>query len=80
MLMAASRGQPQSLTGRNMAPNMGMPAAPSQENMPFSSEVEDEANGYFQKIYNQPPNNLSIEDVLEMLKAFKDSSNRRERV
>lgn len=47
----------------------------------FSKSVEDEANSYFQKIYNQPPHQvLSIDEVLEMLKRFRDSQNKRERV
>ena len=47
----------------------------------FSKILEDEANSYFQKIYNQPPHQvLSIDEVLEMLKRFRDSTNKRERV
>lgn len=45
-----------------------------------SKEVEDEANGYFQRIYNHPPHpTLSIDEVLEMLKKFQESPNKRER-
>uniref|UniRef100_T1ISW7 CCR4-NOT transcription complex subunit 1 n=1 Tax=Strigamia maritima TaxID=126957 RepID=T1ISW7_STRMM len=45
-----------------------------------SSEVEDEANSYFQRIYNHPPHpTLSIDEVLEMLKKFQDSPAKRER-
>lgn len=45
-----------------------------------AKEVEDEANSYFQRIYNHPPHpTLSIEEVLEMLKKFHDSSTKRER-
>ncbi|XP_021921568.1 CCR4-NOT transcription complex subunit 1 isoform X2 [Zootermopsis nevadensis] len=45
-----------------------------------SKEIEDEANSYFQRIYNHPPHpTLSIDEVLEMLKKFQDSSNKRER-
>ena len=44
-------------------------------------EIEDEANSYFQRIYNHPPHpTLSIDEVLEMLKKFKDSSSKREKV
>ncbi|CAH0762465.1 unnamed protein product [Bemisia tabaci] len=47
---------------------------------PVSKDIEDEANSYFQRIYNHPPHpTLSIEEVLEMLKKFKDSQNPRER-
>ncbi|XP_034255857.1 CCR4-NOT transcription complex subunit 1 isoform X2 [Thrips palmi] len=43
-------------------------------------EIEDEANSYFQRIYNHPPHpTLSIDEVLEMLKKFKDSSSKREK-
>jgi len=45
-----------------------------------SKEVEDEANSYFQRIYNHPPHpTLSIDEVLDMLKKFQDSGIRRER-
>ncbi|XP_052864292.1 CCR4-NOT transcription complex subunit 1 [Anopheles cruzii] len=44
-----------------------------------SKEVEDEANSYFQRIYNHPPHpTLSIDEVLDMLQRFKESPNRRE--
>ena len=46
-----------------------------------SKEIEDEANSYFQRIYNHPPHpTLSIDEVLEMLKKFKESPNKREKV
>uniref|UniRef100_A0A8D9AYG7 CCR4-NOT transcription complex subunit 1 n=1 Tax=Cacopsylla melanoneura TaxID=428564 RepID=A0A8D9AYG7_9HEMI len=46
---------------------------------PVSKEIEDEANSYFQRIYNHPPHpTLSIDEVLEMLKKFKDSNIKRE--
>eukprot|EP00898_Chlorokybus_atmophyticus_P005844 jgi/Chlat1/6260/Chrsp44S05774 len=41
----------------------------------FASDVEEEANSYFQKIYTSQQ---SIEDVLQMLKGFKSSSQQRE--
>ncbi|XP_024942332.1 CCR4-NOT transcription complex subunit 1 isoform X6 [Cephus cinctus] len=45
-----------------------------------SKEIEDEANSYFQRIYNHPPHpTLSIDEVLDMLKKFQDSGNKRER-
>lgn len=47
----------------------------------FSKEVEDEANSYFQRIYNQPPTpTMSIDEVLDMLKRFKDSPDKKEKV
>ncbi|KAG0416949.1 hypothetical protein HPB47_006047 [Ixodes persulcatus] len=49
-------------------------------NQPVSKEIEDEANGYFQRIYNHPPHpTLSIAEVLDMLKRFQESPNKSER-
>ena len=46
----------------------------------ISSEIEEEANGYFQRIYNHPPHpTLSIDEVLDMLKRFQESQVKRER-
>ncbi|XP_018024179.1 CCR4-NOT transcription complex subunit 1 isoform X2 [Hyalella azteca] len=45
-----------------------------------SKDVEDEANSFFQRIYNSPPNStLSIKEVLELLKKFHESSVKKER-
>lgn len=45
-----------------------------------SKDIEDEANNYFQRIYNHPPQaNLSIDEVLVMLKRFQDSPSKREK-
>jgi len=44
----------------------------------ISKEVEDEANSYFQRIYQTPPNNLSIDEVLELLKKYQNSTVQRE--
>lgn len=52
-------------------------------NMPVSvpKDIEDEANSYFQRIYNLAPHHsLSIDEVLEMLKRFQESPVKRERV
>ena len=47
----------------------------------FSKDVEDEANSYFQRIYNTTTTpSVIIEQTLDMLKRFKDSSEERERV
>lgn len=44
-------------------------------------DIEDEANSYFQRIYNHPPHpTLSIEEILDLLKKFQSSSEKRERV
>jgi CCR4-NOT transcription complex subunit 1 TTP binding domain len=41
---------------------------------PIAREVEDEANSYFQRIYNHPPHpTLTIDEVLALLKEFQVS-------
>lgn len=45
-----------------------------------SLDIEEEADTYFQRIYNQSQSgSLSIDEVLEMLRRFQDSPNKRER-
>lgn len=67
------------------APVLDKPRIPDPIHFPeimhnVSKEIEDEANGYFQRIYNHPPHpTLSIDEVLDMLKKFQDSPNKRER-
>jgi CCR4-NOT transcription complex subunit 1 len=46
----------------------------------ISKDVEDEANGYFQRLYHHPNPQMSVDDVLAMLKKFQDSTSKRERV
>lgn len=54
---------------------------PADLNCQVSKEIEDEANSYFQRIYNHPPHpTLSIDEILDLLKKFQDSPNKRERV
>nr|XP_006813651.1 PREDICTED: CCR4-NOT transcription complex subunit 1-like [Saccoglossus kowalevskii] len=49
-------------------------------NQTFSKDIDDEANSYFQKIYNQHPEpTMSVDEVLDMLKRFKDSPVKKER-
>lgn len=62
----------------------GMAESPPQQRqvtpIQFTKEVEDEANSYFQRIYNPPPNAvMSIDEALQMLKRFKDSPVKREK-
>lgn len=46
----------------------------------FSKEIEEEADSYFQKIFNQDqPDSMSVDQVLEMLKKFQESPNKREK-
>lgn len=72
------------LTRMAPAPTIDKPRLPDPINFPemlhtVSKEIEDEANGYFQRIYNHPPHpTLSIDEVLDMLKKFHDSPNKRE--
>jgi CCR4-NOT transcription complex subunit 1 len=41
-------------------------------NQNFPTEIEDEANGYFQRIYNNAPNpTISIDEVLQLTCSFK---------
>ncbi|XP_052744271.1 CCR4-NOT transcription complex subunit 1-like isoform X1 [Bicyclus anynana] len=58
------------------------PAAPEDAGRflaaPASKDVEDEASGYFQRIYNRPPT-LSVEEALDVLSAFGESAAPRER-
>uniref|UniRef100_A0A0K8TC24 CCR4-NOT transcription complex subunit 1 n=1 Tax=Lygus hesperus TaxID=30085 RepID=A0A0K8TC24_LYGHE len=47
---------------------------------PVAKDIEDEANSYFQRIYNHPPHpTISIDEVLDMLKKFMESPKQRER-
>ena len=43
----------------------------------FSKEVDDKANSYFQAIYNR---GMSVDRLLDELKKFKDSPNKKDRV
>lgn len=71
-----------------IGPNPGLdkpPRVPDANLFPeiapnVSKDIEDEANSYFQRIYNHPPHpTLSIDEVLDMLKRFQDSPLKRER-
>ena len=43
-------------------------------------DIEKEADSYFQRIYNQSTSgSMTVDDVLDMLKRFQDSPNKRER-
>lgn len=46
-----------------------------QGSEPFSTDIEEEANSYFQKIYSEQK---PIEEVVQMLKQFKVSPSTRE--
>ncbi|XP_002033104.2 CCR4-NOT transcription complex subunit 1 isoform X2 [Drosophila sechellia] len=70
--------QQQTPTPTPTAPNPNNPVMADLQ-IPVSKEVEDEVNSYFQRIYNHQPNpTLSIDEVLDILQRFKESSNRRE--
>lgn len=73
----ANRIQPTPPTGDKMLPNQNVMFPEMAASIP--KEIEDEANSYFQRIYNHPPHpTLSIEEVLDMLQRFQESQNRRE--
>ncbi|CAG0913001.1 unnamed protein product [Notodromas monacha] len=44
-----------------------------------TKDVEDEANSYFQRLYQNPNPQMSVDEVLQMLKKFQDSDIKRER-
>ncbi|CAH0545815.1 unnamed protein product [Brassicogethes aeneus] len=81
------------LGGVNQLTNMGRMPNPSMDKTRLpdynlfpdispnvSKDIEDEANSYFQRIYNHPPHpTLSIDEVLDMLRTFQDSHNKREK-
>ncbi|KAG0726555.1 CCR4-NOT transcription complex subunit 1 [Chionoecetes opilio] len=83
--LPASSSLPSALRSHSVQPTVAPPRQMDMSqifNMPqsVSKEVEDEANSYFQRIYNHPPHpTLSIEEVLDMLKKFHESSSKRER-
>ena len=56
------------------AAGLADPFGPEQT---FSKEVDDKANAYFQAIYNR---GMRVNRLLDMLKQFKDSPNKRDRV
>ena len=58
------------------APGGGLPLEASTPDSPFSKEVEEEANGYFQKIYT---GQQSIADVVELLRGFQASAVKHEK-
>lgn len=61
------------------AQNAGHESVLPELNQQVSKEVEDEANSYFQRIYNHPPHpTLSIDEVLDMLQRFKEYQGCRE--
>ena len=60
------------VTDLSQSPGLDIPRL---HNGPESDEVEEEANAYFQKIYTS---DISIADVIQLLKQFKSSTNVRE--
>ncbi|XP_066906424.1 CCR4-NOT transcription complex subunit 1 isoform X2 [Halyomorpha halys] len=95
-LIAASQSpafpiMPLGAPGPSLVPQVGIPAAmarlqltqqqqPIEKTRIFPKDIEDEANSYFQRIYNHPPHpTISIDEVLDMLKKFMESPKQRER-
>ncbi|XP_037941750.1 CCR4-NOT transcription complex subunit 1 isoform X3 [Teleopsis dalmanni] len=85
-MMQVQGGPPNVNSLNRMPPAAPQPTPPNPNNpvmgdlqTPVSKEVEDEANSYFQRIYNHPPHpTLTIDEVLDILQRFKESNNRRE--
>jgi CCR4-NOT transcription complex subunit 1 len=68
------------LMNQQQNPNQSIQSSIFTDQQAISHDIEEEANGYFQRIYNHPPHpTLTIDEVLEMLKRFQESSNKRER-
>ncbi|XP_076470610.1 CCR4-NOT transcription complex subunit 1-like isoform X2 [Babylonia areolata] len=66
--------------GANSGPHGDINSLFPEMQQTFSKDVEDQANSYFQQIYNQPPqSNMTIDQVLAMLKRFKDSNQKMEK-
>ncbi|XP_069757052.1 CCR4-NOT transcription complex subunit 1 isoform X1 [Narcine bancroftii] len=77
--MSTSGLNPQTFQQSKMKPSDLSQVWP-EANQHFSKEIDDEANSYFQRIYNHPPHpTMSVDEVLEMLQRFKDSTIKRER-
>ncbi|GCC35607.1 hypothetical protein chiPu_0014093 [Chiloscyllium punctatum] len=77
--MSTSGLNPQTFQQSKMKPSDLSQVWP-EANQHFSKEIDDEANSYFQRIYNHPPHpTMSVDEVLEMLQRFKDSNIKRER-
>jgi len=73
------------LAGPSSSAAAAQPAAGLAQAQQFSKDVEDEANSYFQRIYNTSGSSQHsaitiVEQVLEMLKNFKDSPSDRDKV
>lgn len=65
---------------QNQTPQQQLQQSLFPDQPTISNEIEEEANGYFQRIYNHPPHpTLSIDEVLDMLKRFQESQIKRER-
>lgn len=60
------------------------PPMPLPSSQQFSKEVEDEANSYFQRIYNTPGTSqhsaITIEQIIDILKNLKDSPHEKDKV
>ena len=63
--------QPAPPAGANPASQSALATMTGVEGVQFSAEVEEEANSYFQRIYNDA---ATIEDIIAMLKRFQASS------
>jgi hypothetical protein len=64
------------ITNLSITPAVGDPIIIGPEQT-FSKDVDDKANAYFQAIYNR---GMNVDRLLDLLKQFKDSINKKERV
>ena len=64
------------LSGSSVNVNLG------QGSQHFSKEVEDEANSYFQRIYNTSATSsaMTIDQIIEILKNLRDSPHDKDKV
>nr|XP_027201805.1 CCR4-NOT transcription complex subunit 1-like [Dermatophagoides pteronyssinus] len=67
------------LANSNANQQQQQPYSPETEEE-FTKDIEEEADSYFQRIYNQDqPDSLTIDQFLDMLKKFQESSLKREK-
>lgn len=61
------------------AANVQQPMNEDFQSMTFAEDIQEEANSYFEKIYSVN-NAMSVENLIDLLKRFRVSNDRRERL
>ncbi|CAG0883626.1 unnamed protein product [Darwinula stevensoni] len=80
-----STSQLSSIIGRSQFSVPGTASTRTTTDLPnlfpdvVDKDIEDEANSYFQRIYHHPQPQMSVDEVLQMLKRFLDSNSKREK-